>query len=254
MEIFIILVFILGFLVSILASVAGIGGGAFYTPILHFIVGLNIVNALAVASIGIFIGSFLSSIIYMRRGVADIGIALPILAGEIITSSIATYLTRYLRREIFYVILSGVLLYNSIRLLSNRGRADKDLKRKPNFLELFLLGLFTGFIAPLAGIGGGVIVVPTLITLYGVESKVATASSLLIIAFNYFIVTSIHIYLGNLIYVYGISLATGIIFGSLIGTKLHKISKPFHIRLIIGLIALFFGIYTIYRLYLSLIS
>lgn len=254
MELFIILVFILGFFVSILSAVAGIGGGALYTPILHFIVGLQLENALAVASSGILVGSLIASIIYLKRGVPVIEIAIPILAGQLISSSISTYLTIIVSKSIIYIVLSTVLIWNFIKIIRSNRIGVSEVYREYRMFEFLLLGLFVGFIAPLAGIGGGVIIVPSLIGIYGIDGKVASATSLLVIAGSYTLVTSIHIILGNMVYGYSLPLIIGILIGSILGTKIHKISKPIYIQYLVGVIALIFGLYTIYKLIESLIT
>ncbi len=238
---------LLGFLVAILSAVSGIGGGGFYTPVLHFILNLEIRNALAVSSAGILVGSALASAIYLRRGVARLDIALPILAGQLLTSALSTYLTVVVEKFVIYIILAGVLLYNGYKILLDP-RFEAREARDPSLLGLFILGLFTGLIAPLAGIGGGVIIVPALMAIYGVDGKVATASSLVVIASSYLLVTSIHIGLGNMLFEYAAPLVAGILFGSYIGTRIHRRSKSREIRLLVGGIALAFGIYTLYKL------
>lgn len=247
-EVVIFFVLILGFLVSTLSVVAGIGGGAFYTPVLHFIVGLEVTNALAVASSGILTSSLIASIIYLRRRIAELKIAIPILIGQMLSSSISTYLTTIVPKTVIYVVLAFILIFNSTRILFGNRNVESRPSRKYSYVEFLLLGLFVGFIAPLAGIGGGVIIVPSLISIYGVDSKVASATSLVVIASSYSLVTTLHIYLGNMLVEYAIPLITGIIFGSLLGTKLHISSKPVHIRFIVGVIALIFGLYTVYKL------
>lgn len=242
-----ILLGLFGLGVSILSAVTGIGGGGFYTPVLHFVLGLEIRNALAVSSAGILVGSGLASIVYLRRGVARLGIALPILAGQLITSAISTYLTVIVPKTVIYIVLASVLLYNAHRILGDR-KVGRGGSREPSIAELILIGLVTGLIAPLAGIGGGIIIVPSLVALYGVDSKVATASSLLVIAPSYILVTSMHIWLGNMLPEYAAPLVAGILIGSLIGTMVHKRSGSREIRLLVGLIALAFGIYTLYKL------
>jgi len=94
----------------------------------------------------------------------------------------------------------------------------------------------------------------SLIGIYGVDSKVASATSLLVIAGSYTLVTSIHIVLGNMVYGYSLPLIIGILIGSILGTKIHKISKPIYIQYLVGVIALIFGLYTIYKLIESLIT
>ncbi len=253
MELFIALVFLLGFVVSILSAVAGIGGGAFYTPVLHFIVGLEMVNALAVASSGILIGSLIASLIYLRRGVAVVKIAIPILVGQLLSSSISTYLTTVVPKMVIYIVLAGVLIGNAVKVFLISIEGGSGDSREHSVFEFFLLGLFVGFIAPLAGIGGGAIIVPSLISIYGVDGKTASATSLLVIAVSYVLVTSMHIAFGNMVYEYALPLIAGIVVGSVIGTKVHKASKPIYIQYLVGVIAFIFGIYTIYRLILLIV-
>jgi len=51
-------------------------------------------------------------------------------------------------------------------------------------LSLFAVGLMVGGISPTFGIGGGLVTVPILILLYGLDGNLATATSLGLIIFT----------------------------------------------------------------------
>ena len=49
-------------------------------------------------------------------------------------------------------------------------------------IGLLIIGLFAGFMSSMVGIGGGVIIVPALVFLFGMNQKMAQGTSLLMLA------------------------------------------------------------------------
>ncbi len=90
----------------------------------------------------------------------------------------------------------------------------------PTLVELIALGLFAGWLGALVGIGGGVVVVPSLVLLFGVDIRVAVASSLVAVIATSAAAVSVYANSGLTNFRLGMSLeiatALGAIGGSLI--------------------------------------
>ncbi|MCR1898221.1 sulfite exporter TauE/SafE family protein [Irregularibacter muris] len=86
-------------------------------------------------------------------------------------------------------------------------------------LKAIVVGLFTGFINGLFGSGGGTIIVPALVFLFGIEQQKSHATALLIIL--PLSIISSFIYFNNQLIDYPLTLKVsfGAIFGSYIGAK-----------------------------------
>src|SRR2546429_3040781 len=75
-------------------------------------------------------------------------------------------------------------------------------------LALVGIGLLAGFFSALFGVGGGIVIVPLLISLVAMDAKVATATSLATIIFTSFVGVVSHAALGNV--EWGYALLVGI--------------------------------------------
>jgi uncharacterized membrane protein YfcA len=95
-------------------------------------------------------------------------------------------------------------------------------------LGLLLLGLFAGVLAGLFGIGGGIVIVPALILLFGLEVKQASATTLAALVPPVGLLGAIALYREDLINVrYAALIAAGMFVGAYFGAKI-MIGIPSH--------------------------
>jgi len=88
------------------------------------------------------------------------------------------------------------------------------------FLYLLIIGLAAGFMGGLVGIGGGVIIVPALVMLLGMNQHAAQGTSLMMILFPVGILGVMNYYKqGYVDFRYAGLLAIGFFVGSYLGSK-----------------------------------
>ncbi len=80
-------------------------------------------------------------------------------------------------------------------------------------LGLILLGLVTGVLASLLGIGGGIVFVPALVALFGFDQLPAQATSLAVILPTAIVGTIVNYRLGRI----NVRLVSGLFLGALVG-------------------------------------
>ncbi len=185
------LLLLLGLIAGLLAGLFGIGGGILFTPVLFiFFSSAGVANAV-VLTIGtslfcIFIASTGSSVrqyrqnnFYLTEGL-KVGIlgVIGITAGKLVITS------PWYSRQIFVVFFSLLLLFVAF-MFFRRGSLKEQNKRNEQSLKLSEAGVtggIGGFVAALAGIGGGGVMVP-LINLYYDRSfhRAASISSFAIV-------------------------------------------------------------------------
>lgn len=88
------------------------------------------------------------------------------------------------------------------------------------YLYAALIGLFGGMLSGLFGIGGGVVMVPALVMLMGVDIKKAIGTSLLVIVPTALVGAFRHYTLGNVDWKIGLSLVPMALVGSWTGAWL----------------------------------
>lgn len=87
---------------------------------------------------------------------------------------------------------------------------------------LTLLGLATGCLSGLLGIGGGVVIIPILFYLVGQEIKAATLTSTVLVLMTGLFATLVHARAGNIHWPLAACLVTGAFFGTRLGARLQN--------------------------------
>lgn len=183
--------FLIGILTGILAGIFGIGGGILFTPILFFVFNTAGLEQPVAWTIGTslfctFTAALSSSMqqryqknIYLAEGV-KIGLfgALGIWFGKLISTS------QFYTEEVFVMIFAFLLLMVA-RMFYIKGQLKENIsvKTKPIlFKESIITGFGGGFVAAIAGVGGGVVIVPALNLGYKIDiAKAVSISSLAIL-------------------------------------------------------------------------
>lgn len=182
---------IVGIFTGILAGVFGIGGGILFTPVLFFIFGSAGVGQPVAWTIGTslfctFIAAtsstyqqFKENNIYPADGI-KVGLfgALGVYGGKLISTS------RFYTEELFVTVFA-LLLVLVAYLFYMRGQS----RMKPvsslqslNTKKYVIVGVAGGSVASLAGVGGGVVIVPVLNLWYKADiAKAVSISSLAVL-------------------------------------------------------------------------
>lgn len=174
MEILILL--LLGIVAGIVAGLFGLGGGILFTPILFIVFSNAGIESPVVLTIGsslfcTFIAAFGSSVrqfqqqnFYWRDGI-KIGL---MGAGGIYLGKLVITSPYYSQKE-FVIFFSLLLLYVAFMFYRRGSRQKSELKQTNSQVTLsqsFVTGGLGGFVAALAGIGGGGVMVPLLNLLF----------------------------------------------------------------------------------------
>ncbi len=184
---------LVGIAAGLLAGLFGLGGGILFTPVLLFMYQSAGVPEPVLWTIGTsLICNFVSAVsssykhyqmdnIFLREGlmVGFFGVAGTV-AGRFIATS-----TFYSERE-FTIFFSMLLLYSVYHFISKKqpeeNRRDKAGKSMLWYHAL-LLGLTAGMIASLAGVGGGLTMVPvmTIFLAFGFRKAVSISSTAIVL-------------------------------------------------------------------------
>jgi len=235
--------------VGFLSGMFGVGGGFLITPLLFFI---GIPPAVAVATgANLVVASSLSGVLAQvrRRGV-DFTMGLVMLVGGLVGSAIGVavfaWLTVLGQIDLFvqlsYVIFLGligaVMFQESLRALIRAGRPGVQAVRRANVhtwvhrmpfkakfrasglyisvIPPMLIGAAVGFLSAIMGVGGGFIMVPAMIYLLGMQTKVVIGTSLFQIIFVTAFTTVLHAVTSQTL---DILLALLLILGGVVGAQ-----------------------------------
>lgn len=170
---------VLGAATGLLSGLFGIGGGVLLVPMLVLI--LNFPHRLAAGTsvAAILPAAVIGGIGYAVQGNVDWIAAVCLAVGMVIGTQIGAYLlsrmpTMFLR-WMFMVFLAAV----AVNLWFVVPHRDATIEMTAGtVILLVLLGLITGVLSALLGVGGGVVIVPILMFFFGASDLIAKGTSL----------------------------------------------------------------------------
>jgi uncharacterized membrane protein YfcA len=250
----------------------GIGGGFLITPLLIF---YNIPPAIAVATGAnqMVASSFTGALAHFKRRTLDVKLGMVLLVGGILGSGLGVYVYAILRHlglldllvSILYVVLLGavgvLMLIESVRTIRRaKGGVSPELRRpgQHNWIhklplkmrfrtsKLFVsvipvlgLGAIIGLLASILGVGGSFIMVPAMIYLLKVPTKVVVGTSLFQIVFVAAFNTVVHAMANQTVDVMlGLLLMVGSVAGAQYGTRVGQKLRGEQLRGLLAVLVL----------------
>lgn len=173
---------LLGLAVGVSSGLFGIGGGIIILPALVYLLGFWTRIAVGTSLLAVILPAIAGVVSYALEGHVNLLMAVLLAAGSILGAPVGSWLLSILpQRSVKWgFILFMVLVIVSLFLVVPARDSVVDIDMVVG-LGLVGLGLFTGLMSGLLGIGGGVIVVPLLVVLFGESDLVAKGTSLLMV-------------------------------------------------------------------------
>lgn len=265
-----------GALVGILSGVFGVGGGFLLTPLLLF---MGIPPPVAVASgANQVVGASVSGVIaHWERGNVDVKMGLILLVGGLAGSSLGVWLFGLLKAlghidlviAISYVVMlefiGGLMLIEGIRTvlktrraggkLSSRGpgrhtwmhRLPFKMRFRKSMLYISALlplsiGFVVGVLSAIMGVGGGFAMVPAMIYLLGMPTRVVVGTSLFQVTFvtaNVTVLQAVHTRTVDV--VLAMLLLIGGVIGAQIGVRIGAKLAGEHLRILLAVLVIAVG-------------
>ncbi|TRD21598.1 sulfite exporter TauE/SafE family protein [Palleronia caenipelagi] len=259
----------IGALVGILSGMFGVGGGFLITPLLFF-VGIPPAVAVATSANQIVASSFSAVLTHIRRKTVDFRMGWVLLAGGLVGSYLGVWVFNLLRSlgqvdllvQLCYVVflgtIGGMMFIESLRAMRRAKSGVLPTRRKHNWIHALplkikfrtsglyisvvpplLVGVAVGVLAAIMGVGGGFIMLPAMIYLLGMPTKVVVGTSLFQIIFVTAFTTLMHAITNQTVdMLLAIILILGGVVGAQVGTRLGSKLKAEQLRIILALIVL----------------
>ena len=211
------LIVVAAFLFSFLFALGGVGAAIILIPILVMSgYPVNIAKP-----VGLFYNTLsMSSASYhnIKNKKLDFKVALPVIIASFIFAPIGAYSSKFIPSKIVLFIFILFLIFSSSMFLF-----FKSIKYQNNFREdipffyLFSVGLISGFISGLLGIGGGSIISPLLL-IGGFNPKKITAITAFAVPFSSFAAFLTYLSMGHINWQLLIFISIAGIIGAYLGT------------------------------------
>ncbi|TYB90247.1 sulfite exporter TauE/SafE family protein [Oceaniovalibus sp. ACAM 378] len=262
-----------GGLVGVLSGMFGVGGGFLITPLLFFI-GIPPAVAVATSVNQIVASSFSALLAHLKRKTVDMRMGSVLLAGGLAGSLLGVQVFNMLRAlgqvdllvNLSYVVLLGIvgflMLIESVNAIRRSRKGTLITRHKHNWVHNLpmkikfrksglyisvipplLVGLLVGVLSAIMGVGGGFLMVPAMIYLLGMPTKVVIGTSLFQIIFVTAFTTMLHAVTNNTVdIVLAVLLLVGGVIGAQIGTRIGLKMKAEQLRILLaGLVLLVCG-------------
>ena len=261
----------LGGLVGVLSGMFGVGGGFLMTPLLFFI-GIPPAVAVATEANQIVASSFSGVLAHLRRKTVDFKMGTVLMLGGLLGAAIGVVLFNYLKSlgqvdllvklcyVVFLGIIGGLMFFESLRAIrrTSRNLAPPKKSRQRGWVQKLplkirfrtsglyisiipplIVGAFVGILAAIMGVGGGFIMVPAMIYILGMPTKVVVGTSLYQIIFVTAFTTLLHATTNYTVDVaLAVLLLVGGVIGAQIGTQIGTRLKAEQLRILLAIMVL----------------
>ncbi|KMS60241.1 permease [Novosphingobium barchaimii LL02] len=262
----------LGALTGLLSGMFGVGGGFLTTPLMIFY-GIPPTVAAASAASQVTGASVSGVFAHTRRGGVDYQMGSVMVAGGIIGTGLGAVLFNLLEKlgqidtviNILYVVLlgsiGGLMAKESIQSIrAERSGVPLPARKRRHHpmvaslpmrwrfyrsglyispLAPLLLGIGTGILTMLMGIGGGFVLVPAMLYILGMSANVVVGTSLFQILFVTMATTMMHALTTHAVdIVLAALLLLGSVSGAQVGAQFAQKASPVKLRLLLAVIVL----------------
>jgi hypothetical protein len=260
----------LGGLVGVLSGMFGVGGGFLMTPLLFFI-GIPPAVAVATEANQIVASSFSGVLAHLKRKTVDIKMGIVLQVGGLLGAFVGIQIFNYLKAMgqvdllvklayvVFLGVVGGLMFIESLRaLMKSRGGRVVHTRRKHNWVHNLpfkmkfrtsglyisaippvMVGVAVGILAAIMGVGGGFIMVPAMIYLLGMPTKVVVGTSLFQIILTTAFTTMMHATTNYTVDVaLAVLLLVGGVIGAQVGTRIGVKMKAEQLRVLLAMMVL----------------
>ncbi len=260
----------LGGMVGVLSGMFGVGGGFLMTPLLFFI-GIPPAVAVATEANQIVASSFSGVLAHFRKKTVDFRMGGVLLVGGLIGAALGVQLFNLLKAAgqvdllvrlcyvVFLGIIGSLMLIESLNAIRKTKAGAPPPKRRQrswvhalpfkmrfrtsglyiSVIPPLIVGLLVGVLAAIMGVGGGFIMVPAMIYILGMPTKVVVGTSLFQIIFVTAFTTLLHATTNQTVdMMLAVLLLVGGVIGAQIGTQIGTRLKAEQLRILLALIVL----------------
>ncbi|AHC99902.1 sulfite exporter TauE/SafE family protein [Leisingera methylohalidivorans] len=262
----------IGGAVGVLSGMFGVGGGFLITPLL-FLIGIPPSVAVATSANQVVASSVSGLMAHLRRRTVDLKMGYVLLGGGLIGAAIGMVIFNFLKQlgqvdlavQLCYVLFLGVIgglmlveSVNAIRKARLAGPAPAYKRRQRSWVQTMpykmrfrasglyisaippvLVGFGVGMLSAIMGVGGGFIMVPAMIYILGMPTKVVIGTSLFQIIFVAGFTTLMHATTNYTVDVMlALLLLAGGVAGAQVGTRIGARLKAEQLRVLLALLVL----------------
>lgn len=246
----------IGLASGLLSGAFGVGGGIITVPVLKNVLGISahlaVGNSLAV----ILPTAIIGTINYLKKGQLVLSMALSCGIPAVVGTIVASELSSRVQGQVLMLLLAALMMLVGLDFLTGLGgklkasseSSDKAFElNKRNTIVCIILGIVTGLLSGLLGVGGGFIMVPCFCYFLMQPLKVAFGTSLVVIAMVALPGTIVHAMAGHVQMSIVAPMLAGSMPGAWLGSYIALRTRDKLLRMIFGVILVIMACMFAYR-------
>lgn len=239
---------LIGLAAGVIGGGLGVGGGIILVPLL-VVLGFDQhrSHATSLAAIVLIAAAGATRFAISGEIAFDLGVTIGI--GGVVGSVIGASVMHRISPKALTIVFAIVLTIAAVRMISGASPlpGSADFGALAQVLVSLGIGIVAGFFAGLAGIGGGVVIVPASVLLLGLSQHEAQGTSLVAIVFTATAGTVVNLRNERVRLGDGLVVGVGGVIGSLIGAQIALGIEGRTLSLFFGILVLFVALRTLYR-------
>ena len=268
------IVLLVSVLAGMLGSLLGLGGGIIVIPVLTLFFHIDIRFAIGASIVSVIATSSGAAATYVREHLTNMRVAMLLEIGTTLGALTGAYLAGLIAARWLYVIFGLIMAYSSVMMFRKRHEhlvaptarhspwadrlrlhssyydqaANRVISYRVAHARLGLALMYVaGIVSGLLGIGSGALKVPAMDLAMGLPIKVSTATSNFMIGVTAAASAGVYFMRGDIDPVIAAPVATGVLVGATVGSRLLGRLKGSHIRMVFVVVLLWISIQMLVR-------
>ena len=238
--------FFAGFVASVFGSMVGLGGGFIIVPVLRIFFGLSPPVAAGTSLALVIANGASSSVSYLLQRRVDLRTGWLVAGGGIPGGVLGALAVKNASPRLFDWLFATFLILVAADIIANRRkRSQSGVAEKP--LAILGVGFVVGFVSSLFGVGGGVILIPSLLYFTALPVHVISATSQFAILLTSPVGFMTHALQRDVEWTYAIPLTLGGLLGGPIGARFSATMKSRSLMLCVSAALTIAAVALVYR-------
>jgi uncharacterized membrane protein YfcA len=243
---------IIGFLIGTVSAMTGLGGGIFVVPLLTLLYSFAPANAVGTSLTVIVFVAASATVNYSRQKRIYYRVGLILALATVPGALLGADLTSVIPERTLGLIFGVVLIFVALRMLiegkifgknplvdgncveAGAGSERELFAAKAKFMSGVGLSFFAGLASGLLGVGGGLLLVPIMILVIGMQMHFVVATSMFTMIITSLAGVAQHYSLGNIDFGFALLIAVGSVFGAQLGAYACKRFSGKNLRRLFG--------------------
>lgn len=232
----------IGMIGGFFGSLVGLGGAVVIIPLLTGWARITQHKAHVTSLVAVVFTGIVGAFAYARGGAVDLPLAVTVAIAATISSIVAAAYSERVPAAVLKRIFGALLVIASLVLLIGIEVPGSGIVGAWRYPSGVLLGLFSGVLSGLLGIGGGAFVVPLLVLAFGLDQHLAQGTSLAVMIPAGIAGTLVHWRARRLDFSLIWGLVVGVIAGAFAGGQIALVLPERPLQVLFGVILLWTGL------------